>query len=956
MNRKMLLYTIPLILVLSMSYFIAPTPASTSTYDFPRLDDLYETIAFPRTYALSAAQSCQIDNYLGMTVVADINVMHAAPYYWNISLNPGFHECYIGINCREVTIDTSGSEYNYHGRTPGFNLYPLNISQFRYALEVIVSGFKSAWLTDIYGFIVLRQDKVVPPANAFWYNPCIPLYPSDWSLAESLLTGAGFVWDKGPDATGHTADDKWTCPNGLVLWDGTRASQPKSDRLCGVSPNVYGFWVMCPGPTVATTSYEVTMRHLEMWNLFFTGHQDGRGVVGNDPNQRLFIDDGQSDSSVISIVAFMNRDHDLYMLCWGLARNPDYLWDFFDPTADVFDGANSPGLVHAGLDRVLDTVKYWLFEDYDLLAYNVGPPCPPTVVVNPCTNYGPIGPFDAPVPFNLEVERVSAADGVYDEELTSPTQYVYSWSVGLGGKYYLTIHIEAPITLNPGDALEVKFPAGTYSRLITQVSEMQKVVYLAQWKLWYLAPYLPIYSRNYVNMYKTIIADNKFLDGWIESSGYGSEPTGADMPWTTNNLHWNNQLVGGSMNYHVSGAIYTLNPIAVVWTYEVQILNRMYDPLTVVNPYTEADMPWIALNWTIEPWADKNYGVNNGMVIDVWIRDDAYWQDGNHITTEDMRWSYEFIESLTAPEFLQVWQPLIKTEVIGPYEMQMFVNATGLWQFYITMGSALTFPKAAWEDFEGDYNPDTTTDYDAAVAYTPWTVLRSSKPGMVTTGPYAAPSDLTMLYGAGPYYFRYWDKLTGKGVVKLSKNPNYWARVNMRKTQTTLGIDGLLTGKWYGEYWGPTPFGTPEPIPAPVVLNVALIDINMKASITFSKDITMFHWGTNAYANTHELITLNPGDTDYELLTVDLFPLASVVGDLGKRAGTPPSAKWFQYDGKVDGTDLALFLNALTNKTIAGVKQYPVLLEIKLDVETPSHIEITWIKIFADWLEPSWSD
>jgi ABC-type transport system substrate-binding protein len=500
----------------------------------------------------------------------------------------------------------------------------------------------------------------------------------------------------------------------------------------------------------------------------------------------------------------------------------------------------------------------------------------------------------------------------------------------------VTIHIELPFALNKGEALEVKFPAGTYERLITDKLELRTVVYLVQWKFWYLVPYLPFYSRNLINMYKVIMEQNRWLEDWVDSPGYGSEPTIAEMPWTVDSLHWNNPSFT-SMNYHVPGPVYTLNPIAASWSYEWQVINRIHESLYVINPYTHDDMPWIAWNWTMEEWIDKNQGIENGMILHVYLRNDAYWQDGNQITSADVAWNFEFIESLTPPEYTQVWKPLIKYEIADPYVIRLYINATGLWQAYTMLDSALRFPKPAWEDFVGDYNTTTTVDYNAAVAYQPWTVLRNTKPGN------NGPSDLTMLYGSGAYYFRYWDKTIGKGILKLSKNPNYWARVNVQNMQTTIGIDGLLYGWQQYELSDPTP----PNYETTVAIRTTLTNVNMFSPVNISKHLIMYHWPTNMYEDTAMQITLSSGQVHTEVIIKDLIPLPNRIGDLGKRTGTPPSAKWFLYDDVVDGTDLALFLIALKGNA-------PILFRMLID--NPATLqEVEVIRIDVEWMEPWWS-
>ncbi|MEM2111400.1 MAG: hypothetical protein QXX08_05935, partial [Candidatus Bathyarchaeia archaeon] len=217
MNRNKLLFAAMLLFVLSLSSFAYTAPAQLGVdWDFPRIEHYNMVLSYPWTKSLEDAKSCVIDNFVGVVQTTVIDTLTADPYYWNVSMNPGFHMCYLGPNCRDYTPESSGAYWDYHGRTPGFPLYPLNLSQFRMALEVIVADFKGTWLSNIFKYINVRIDQVIPPANSFWFNPCISPYPGSWTTAENILLGAGFTWDKGPDGIGHTADDKWVCPNGMV--------------------------------------------------------------------------------------------------------------------------------------------------------------------------------------------------------------------------------------------------------------------------------------------------------------------------------------------------------------------------------------------------------------------------------------------------------------------------------------------------------------------------------------------------------------------------------------------------------------------------------------------------------------------------------------------------------------------------------------------------------------------
>lgn len=957
MQKSKILLSATLVLLLSLSFALPsfaalpPIGYTTSTYDFPRLDDLYLTLKYPRTTTLTAAQAGDIDNWVGMTVVSDINAMAGSPYYWNVSSNPGYHMCYIGVNCRTLTPDTSNLKVNYHNRVPGIPLYPLTIVTFREALELIVAPYKSTWLPAIYGFIVIRLDQSIPPANAYWYDPCIPNYPSTypgaWIQAETILLAAGFQWKDNlgnPKAPGsaHLTTDKWLNPDGSVLWDGNRP-YPKSDRYAGTNSALdltpaYGFWVLCPGPAVATTSYQISMNHAGKWNLFFCGVD--ACLLPTDPARLLFMDDGQSVSSVITYAAFYNRNHDVYMLCWGLARNPDYLYDFFNPEVDLYGASNSPGLDHPGLNRATKTIKTWIYEDWELLASNVRPPCPPTVVVPASTTYGPFL-TTAMDPFQLVVERVGYGIGAEDQVLTAGPDYSYIWT-GTGCGYYLTIHIEAPITLNLGDSLEVVFSPGTHTRVFADKTEMQTICYLAQWKLYYLCPYLPIYSRNYINMYRTKpsgpdpATHTDWIEGWVEATGYGSEPTGADMPWSFNDEHWRSAPIGGRMNYHDAGQVFTLNPIGVSWVYEVTATSRIFEAMTAVDPYTQNDIPWLAASWEIatynndtivDPHDPSSVGITNGMTIEFDLCNDITWQDGTKVNASDVAWNFEFLESITPAEFQETWAYLWKYEIVSEYQIKLYCNCSGLWYFYMFDGNALIFPKKAWQAYMGDYNPDTDADYTAAYNRLIWQEAYPSPPADKVDDAGTTPYDgLSMLYGTGPYYFGYWDALQGgQGTIRMRKNTTYWARVRINNVMSLTSLVGLqihvVREQEVSDYdWEQTSLGLVYSPNIEISYLIVLINVNTRNPIgPITVDIGTKDGGHYGPINVG---TLNP----FAVRTYDIhltsksdvlaFPYGPCklprTGDLG--SGTPP--KWFYYDDAITAKDTALYLIALKNTPV----------------------------------------
>jgi len=744
------------LLAISVFAFARPSVQYTEEWDFPRLDTVWMVRKYPSSVALEAAKAGDLDVLLGMIDPDDIREMMGDPYYWNTSMTTygGFHMCYHGINCRDYAPDTAGVYANMFNRTEGFPLYPLNRSAFRLALQYII-GYetKEAWILDMYEFINRPQMFYIPFANEYWVNPYLDWYYENWDLAEQILINDGFTWDKGADGIEHTTDDIWYMPNGEKLIGGKDSADPGSGRYAGLDAGgnpIYGIFVACPGDGLAPPSHEISRRHVKKWNWFFMG-ENVTGVA-DSTNTALFIDLPDDTYEYIYFSPFYNRDHDIFMLCWGLGRNPDYLYDLFHPEVDFPGWGNSPGLVHDGLDRMLWALKYWKMNNWEILDFNIGDV--PEKIIPACTYFdlSLFGITELDPGYVVQVERVDPMGHVYDEILTEGVDY----EIITGPP--LQVHILKDITLQPGEVLEIILANDPpHHRVITDIEETRYICWLAQWKLYYLNPYNPIYSRNYINMF------NPGLTCWVDSEGYGSADSGSGSTglWTLASIHWEGQPVGGEIKWHVAGKTESINPILASWVYENMIINRLFDSLYVVHPQYHSDIPWAAIDWEMIPWESEIPNVPNGMILRIYLRNDLYWHDGIHITAADVKWNFDFIKSIEAPELVGLWMDYVKSEVPDDYIVDIYINATGLWKAYDYLGSALVFPRQIWEPFWGDY--------EGAIAFEPQDYTYEEWTG---NPPPEDKPDLTAYVGSGPFYMVFWDYGTGMG--KLKKNTRYW--------------------------------------------------------------------------------------------------------------------------------------------------------------------------------------
>jgi ABC-type transport system substrate-binding protein len=668
--------------------------ATTSAqWDFPRLDEIIFKIKYPYTVSLEAAKACEIDTYVGAIRTVEVDTLRDPPYGWSVTAAPGFHMCAGQINCRDVTPDTSGGRLDYHGRTPGFELYPLNITAFRYALELLVGCNKTVWINDIYGYINVRLDTNIPPANVKWYNPSIVPYPLDWDEAYNQLIAAGF--------SGTVGGDDWLMPNG----------QPLREPIYTMAP------------IEAPTTVELARRHCKSWNSFFCGYEG----LPEPPHDYNFVLDIVLFYDEIDTM-FYNRDHDIGMLCWGLTRNPDYLWDFFHPDADIPDAANSPGLDYRPLNAMIDALKWCMWtEKTELRMYGPGP-----VTVSESTKYYTDYAFDAGSE-DVWIGQVHGSGGYpyRAAELEVGVDYAYIES---GGKM-VGIHFLNDLALGPDMYVHMVYTLETPTPINIEADLIQ-VCYDIQDMLYYMCPYLPCYSRNYHDLYKAGV------ESWVPSLGYGS--AAYQLKWTYGSIHWTGAPVGGTINWMLGGPVNSLHPWLFTSVYEATIMNRLYDAMLSVDAYTHRDIPMCAVKYKIEDWTGPSG--EPGMIITWWIRNDLTWQDGDPITVDDLIFDYEFINSIRPNQLYSVWAYYHGCTKLNDYCFSIKVNTTGVWAFYLYTAGP-TYPRKVWLPFFGNQA--------AAEAYRPW--LEPHPNGTLPTA----------LYGTGEWIYDYFD--TVLGIIRVYK-------------------------------------------------------------------------------------------------------------------------------------------------------------------------------------------
>ena len=322
---------------------------------------------------------------------------------------------------------------------------------------------------------------------------------------------------------------------------------------------------------------------------------------------------------------------------------------------------------------------------------------------------------------------------------------------------------------------------------------MRNVVYYAQELLYNLTPYIPMYSRKYHNAYAP------GLQCWTELLGYGS-----NNDWTYNYINWKKSAgvpdpTKPSWRFHISGPLAKLNPMTSSSAYDWQVMNRLFDGLLDMTPYTFpirrpntnpqtlTDILWAAKTWdprgSYYPYVNPGEEVYDGMYVKFVLRPGIKWQDGQVFDANDVLWNWDFIDSIEPSRHYDIYKNYVRSEVsttnYADDTITLYINATSLWLIYSFTDSALLVPPHIY----GPYGP-VDTNLDGVVTYTE---VNAFKPYQT---PHPTVPGLTCLIGTGAWIFKEWNILVQ--TVRLDANTAYWAGTFRREDITMDGRVNLF--------------------------------------------------------------------------------------------------------------------------------------------------------------------
>lgn len=141
----------------------------------------------------------------------------------------------------------------------------------------------------------------------------------------------------------------------------------------------------------------------------------------------------------------------------------------------------------------------------------------------------------------------------------------------------------------------------------------------------------------------------------------------------------------------------TINPYTATSATAWAFLRLPYDTLVQITPEVQP-----------EPWAAESYEFVDDTTVEVVVRDDMTFHDGEPLTAEDVAFSYQSFIDHEVGYFAEFLEPVSAVEVTGDHTLRFELEEPFSPFPMVTMSQIPILPQHLWEDFEDplDLGPD----------------------------------------------------------------------------------------------------------------------------------------------------------------------------------------------------------------------------------------------------------
>ncbi|ADE39772.1 ABC transporter substrate-binding protein [Candidatus Puniceispirillum marinum] len=253
------------------------------------------------------------------------------------------------------------------------------------------------------------------------------------------------------------------------------------------------------------------------------------------------------------------------------------------------------------------------------------------------------------------------------------------------------------------------------------VEKRRTIVKAMQRKLYEDVAASPIVHPSMTNAYR-----EDRLDGVVPQLGEG-----IGSLWT--DLNMSVKSGDGYVRNGQTSALKNLNPVSVTDSNEFKELRTIYDRLIQVGP-----------NGELVPWAATSVKAVDNTTIDIVLRDGMKFHDGNPVTIEDVKFTFEYYKKWKAPFFISSLEKFEDMSITGSNSMRIKLSEPHAPLMINFFAQIFIIPQHIWKDIPEKAGVDDVLNF------------ANDNP-----------------IGSGPFRFDYWDR--GKE-LKVSAFDQHFAK------------------------------------------------------------------------------------------------------------------------------------------------------------------------------------
>ena len=111
-----------------------------------------------------------------------------------------------------------------------------------------------------------------------------------------------------------------------------------------------------------------------------------------------------------------------------------------------------------------------------------------------------------------------------------------------------------------------------------------------------------------------------------------------------------------------------------------------------------------------EPWAAEDVSLNDDGDVEVTLREGMTWHDGESVTAEDVKFTYEYVGE-HSPEFRNRVAPIESIEVTGDSSLVFSLSRPYAPLFHLTFATVFLLPEHVWADVPGNVDAENASEW-----------------------------------------------------------------------------------------------------------------------------------------------------------------------------------------------------------------------------------------------------